>query len=108
MKIYVCESGCVYEGGSVFYATINYKDAWLKVRERRINAFNWWQNNIESHKYRTKKDSAYKNYKRTKDKNYWIDNYNNEYLTIKIYECSDNFLNELLFKKTLGNCVGTI
>jgi len=36
VKIYVCEVGCKYEGGSAFFASTNYLKAWKKIREKRL------------------------------------------------------------------------
>ena len=38
MKIYVCESGCPYDGGSAFAATTSLLKAWRIIRDRRIAA----------------------------------------------------------------------
>ena len=35
-KIYVCQSGCKYEGGSAFYASTSFIKAWKRLREARI------------------------------------------------------------------------
>ena len=37
-KIYVCESGCKYEGGSIFAASTSFSRAWLAMRNHRIEA----------------------------------------------------------------------
>ena len=34
--IYICETGCKYEGGSAFAATTHLPTAWRLIRERRI------------------------------------------------------------------------
>ena len=35
-KIYVCERGYKYEGGSAFLATTSYQKAWRAVRDERL------------------------------------------------------------------------
>lgn len=38
ITVYVCEEGSTYEGGSTFYVSSSYIDAWKKIREKRIQA----------------------------------------------------------------------
>ena len=83
MKIYVCESGCVYEGGSAFYATTNYVDAWKTVRSKRVQYFTRWSNNHQGKKYVKKdRDTAFENLKAIGN-NCWQSNYN--YVRIRIF-----------------------
>lgn len=37
-KIYVCETGSIFEGGSAFAATTNFTKAWKLIRDMRIDA----------------------------------------------------------------------
>ena len=60
MKIYVCESGCKYEGGSAFYATTSYLDAWKAVRAKRIEGESKRDGVCDSERYF-----------KIIDKNYW-------------------------------------
>jgi len=69
-KIYVCESGCRYEGGSAFAASTNLVRAWKLMRERRIEC----------------ETSAHERRQVVKlvGKNYWLSDY--DYFCIREYD----------------------
>ena len=96
MKVYICSRGCRYEGGGTFYVTVDYVDAWKKIREERLKKFRKWDTEIECRKYNRKQGYAYQNFVRCGEKqNYWIDPDGYEFLSIDIYEVS----NELALKQ---------
>ena len=70
-KIYVCESGCKYEGGSAFGASTSLARAWLKIRERRIEA--------EGHHYGFGREVV-----RLVGKWHWVTNF--DYFLIREYD----------------------
>lgn len=62
--IYVCESGCKYEGGAAFFASTNYLLAWKEMRKKRLEKTN--------------------NLPILKDKDYWESEY--DYFIIRSFE----------------------
>ena len=71
-NIYVCETGCRYEGGSAFAASTSFVRAWKLMRGKRI------EGEIDAF--------GKKQVVKLSGKNYWLSDY--DYFCIREYENS--------------------